>query len=206
MQKNDFAFRWVIRMAACIMLSVSPFVLSAQDGLTDLQHLRFKGVSIDGSRMAVVSSLKDEGFSLVENRQDVSFMKGMFAGFDNVLVSVVSTKDQVWKVTADIPGFDTWTSVKRVYELFKRSYENKYGVTPSCSEFFPAYVPEGSGREAAAFRDETGVWQSVFSVENGDIVLSVQASVSGPGRFLVRMEYVDSFNSYLHDSVLLNDI
>lgn len=194
------------RLVTILFFILSFSILAPSQELSELQHLLFKGLPIDGTVESFTAGMKRSGFSFVESRNDVAFFRGKFASFDNSVVSVVSSQGAVWKVVVDLPGCDTWSSVKKVYELFKRSYVTKYEVTPEVTEKFPNYVPEGSGREVAAFRDETAVWESLYCVPNGTIKLSVQPVLSGPGRFFVRMEYVDEFNYFMQNNALLSDI
>lgn len=187
------------------LLFLTGFAALAQ-GLSSQDHLLFKGIPIDGEPTKVCRSLQDQGFSLLGSRDGIIGLTGRFAGFDGSVISILSDEGCVWKVVVDFTGHDNWSSVKRQYELFKKSYVKKYGVEPVCSEFFPNYVQEGSGREASAFRDETGEWQSVFQLGSGSVVMSVRPVVSGPGKLFLRLEYIDEFNSFMHDNALMNDI
>ena len=194
--------RKVYLFVVFFLLSFTAF----SQGMVSSEHLAFREVQIDGDVEPFVSQLRQKGFSQIESKKDLVFLRGRFAGFDESLVCVVCSDGCVWKVVVELPGQDTWTSIKREYEVFKKSYTLKYEQEPVSTEFFPNYIPEGSGREANAFKDETAIWQSIFHVENGTIVLSVQPVLSGKGRMYLRMEYVDEFNSFMHDSLILNDI
>lgn len=170
------------------------------------QHIHFKKIPVDGPLKEFTGLLAKDGFTLVGSRDGVGILEGRFAGIDDVKVYVYSSGDLVWKVIAVFPGQDTWTSMKRQYMLFKRSLANKYLVQPRSTEYFPVHNPEGVGREHNAFKEETAVWQSVFSLSTGNIILSVRPVLQGTGKMCLRLEYEDELNQILKDNAFLEDL
>lgn len=169
-------------------------------------HILFKQVPVDGSLEEFTSNLRAVGMSFLGIRDDEALMEGRFAGVDGAKVRAFASGGVTWKVVADLPAFENWTSVKKQYLFFKRSLASKYVVEPKSVERFPAYCPEGSAREHVAFREETATYTSEFSVPNGTVTLSVLPVTAGAGRLFLRMEYVDELNSMLRDSELFDDL
>lgn len=170
------------------------------------EHLLFKKVPIDGLLETFVYKMKHSGFNYRGIHENVAVFDGNFAGVDNASVYVVSSNSGVWEVIVDFPGQETWHSMKNQYIYFKRSFTSKYFCSPQSIERFPAYVSEGSGTEFHAFQDETAVYQSVFIVPNGKIVLSVQPAKGAGGKMFLRLEYIDALNSSRTESAAMDDI
>lgn len=185
-------------------------VLHAQEGKPDGVdvpcHIMLKQVPVDGSLEVFAGRLKDAGMTFLGIREDMALMEGRFAGVDGAKVYAYATGGVTFRAVVDLPAFENWTSAKKQYLFFKRSLASKYVVEPRCVEKFPAYCPEGNGREHVAFREETATYTSEFSVPNGTVTLSVVAVSGGPGRLFIRIEYVDELNSMLRDSELFDDL
>ena len=170
------------------------------------EHLTFKKVPIGGPLTGFMNALRGGGLTYRGIKDGVGLMEGTFAGIANTRVFAFSLNDETYKVVVDFPGQDTWASMKKQYLYFKRSYTSKYFSTPRSVEKFPPYIPEGSGREHNAFREEAAVYSSTFSVPKGTIVISVQPGTSGEGKFFLRIEYIDEKNSSRNEQEALDDI
>ncbi len=188
----------LILTLAAIVLAVSAF---AQD-----QHLKFKGIPIDGPLNSFVSSLKSQGFISLWIQDGIASLSGTFAGYPQSNVIVVSTNDVVWKVIVTLPEQDTWASVKQRYEEFKVSFETKYKVKPESEETFPGYPNEGSGVEYLAFSDERATWASLFIIPNGYAQLSIKSSIANSTKLQVWIEYYDLLNSDVRERATMEDI
>ena len=170
------------------------------------EHLEFKKIPIDGPLTDFTKELRSSGFNYRGIRDGIGFLDGTFAGINNARIFVFSMNGQTYKVVVDFPVQDTWPSMKKQYIFFKNSYTSKYFSSPQCVEKFPVYIPEGSGREHVAFKEETAQYVSFFDVPNGQIVLSVQPVLQGEGKFFLRMEYIDEKNSLKQETAALEDI
>ena len=170
------------------------------------EHLIFKKVSIDGPLTEFVSDLRNTGLTYKGIKDNVGVLEGTFAGISGAKIYALAINNETYKVIVDFPGQDTWTSMKKQYLYFKRSYTSKYFSSPKSVERFPNFIPEGSGREHVAFREETAVYSSTYDVPNGTIVISVKSNEDGNGKFFLRLEYIDEMNSVRHENEALEDI
>lgn len=59
---------------------------------TDAQHLKFKGVPIDGTLAAYVSKMKAAGFSDLGIKDGTAVLQGDFAGFKGCIIGVSTLK------------------------------------------------------------------------------------------------------------------
>lgn len=185
--------------------------LIVQDALSDggspsQMHLCFKEIPIDGSLDQFTRALRQKGYRSINSASGISYLEGRFAGRENCRVTVYSESGIVWRVIVTLPGQETWTSMKKEYKLFKKSYGSKYLVQPKSIELFPSYLPEGTGREHNAFREETAVYQSVFTMANGSITIAIAPVSDGRGKFCLKIEYKDDVNSYLKTTAFMNDL
>lgn len=64
---------------------------------TDAQHLKFKGVPIDGTLAAYVSKMKAAGFSDLGIKDGTAVLQGDFAGFKGCIIGVSTLNDQCSK-------------------------------------------------------------------------------------------------------------
>ena len=170
------------------------------------EHLEFKKVYIDGPLPEFMNALRNTGLTYRGIREGMGFLEGTFAGINNARICAMSINDETYKVVVDFPGQETWPSMKKQYLYFKRSFASKYFSTPHSVEKFPHFIPEGSGREHNAFREEAAVYSSSFDVPNGTIIISVQPSSSGDEKFFLRIEYIDEKNSSRREQEALEDI
>lgn len=180
------------------LLALFSLSLNAQD------HLKFKGIPIDGSLNSFVSKLKAQGFSYKAEQDGMALLEGTFAGYTQCELVVVSTNDVVWKVVVMLPANDKWNDVKRNYDIFKKSFTEKYGVTPESEEHIDSYGGEGSGFESHAFDEDKAVWRSDFAVPGGTARVMIRyASYS---RLQLWIEYYDDLNSTKRNRTIIDDI
>ncbi len=168
-------------------------------------HIMFKGIPLDGTLKSFNDSLVARGFTVITSDSKVSILKGSFAGVDNVLVTVFADRGFVWRVSAAFPARKYWAQIKRLYEDYRDMYRSKFGLEPDRRERLSKRFPEGSGSEAWGFEDESSVYESVFTFEDGDVIVSVRFDRQTQG-FAVLVDYVDRLNSTLRSLIDMEDI
>ena len=174
---------------------------------SEAMHMRFKGTPIDGDLGTFCGKLADRELLYLGSRNGIGILQGKFAGIDDVNVFVYTSNKLIWKVSVLFPANENWQQMKTQYLLFKKSLIQKYYVKPVCTEYFPAHTPEGTGREHNAFKDETAVWKSVYSLDDGTIILSVKATPQGgKGKMNLLLEYEDGLNKILKDNAFMEDL
>lgn len=180
------------------MLALFSLSLNAQD------HLKFKGIPIDGSLNSFVSKLKAQGFSYKAEQDGIALLEGTFAGYTQCELVVVSTNDVVWKVVVMLPANDKWNDVKRNYDIFKKAFTEKYNVSPIIEEHIDSHGGEGSGMEAYSFKDDKAVWRSDFTVPGG--TARVEIRYADYYRLQLWIEYYDDLNSTKRNRTIIDDI
>lgn len=200
-----------------ILLLVAPGVLFAQepqkaDSLAPkenverkIEHLKFKGIALDGSPEAFLFSLKSKGFRIIDGAQKTYTAVGEFAGVDNALVSVIAKDFFVWKVSVAFPHKNSWPFVREQYERFKGFYTEKYSVTPKCEEKLSSRYRDGSGNEQWGFESGESKWRSFFKLPEGTIILSVVYD-NRAEKLCVVIDYIDQINYLLKQQYELEDL
>ena len=77
------------RVCLSLIFAVA-FVLSSFAQTTE--HLKFKGVPIDGTLSEYVLKMKQAGFHLIETDDGVAVLEGEFAGYRGCLIGVKTFK------------------------------------------------------------------------------------------------------------------
>ena len=175
------------------------------------EHLKFKGVPINGSLKTFVESMKVKGFSLIDSQDVVALMKGTFAGVSSCKIFIVSANDVVWKVAVEFPSNDKWPEVKRDYNDLKESFATKYGITPEVQEMLPheeEYYSTSGGMIILhdEFDNEKAVYDSYFIIPNGVAIVGIKPDFRTSGCLQVVIEYYDDINTQFRDKKAMEDL
>ena len=136
-------------------------------------HMTFQGIPIDGSAEEFSHKLVNKGFNLVKTTEKYSYFSGTFANEECGLgINITPVSKNVWRVLIVLPSKSSWFTLKSQYKNFKISYTQKYG-SPTSYEFFLDPYYEGDGYEMSALHLKKCVYMSLFSVDNGKILLSM---------------------------------
>lgn len=93
------------------------------------EHLKFKGVPIDGTLSEYVSKMKQAGFQLIGTDDGVALLEGEFAGYRGCLIAVSTLKsvNVVNTIGVVFPARENWSSLEGDYEHLKSMLTEKYG-------------------------------------------------------------------------------
>lgn len=108
-------------VAAAVLLSIS--------ALAQTEHLKFKGIPIDGEYKAFAQKLVQKGFRQVESTADGIVLSGNFMATPEVMVLVYPdpTSKKVSTVSAMIEAGDNWPTIEGKYYDVVDTYKEKYG-------------------------------------------------------------------------------
>lgn len=141
------------------------------------EHLKFKGVPIDGTLSEYVLKMKQAGFQLVGTDDGVALLEGEFAGYRGCLIAV-STLNSVNVVNAIgvvFPACEDWSSLEGNYEHLKSMLTTKYGEPADVVEKFQGYsTPRTNNDKFHELLMDRCTWYTIFETENGDIQLSLE--------------------------------
>lgn len=82
------------------------------------EHLKFKGVPIDGTLNEYVSKMKQAGFQLIRTDDGVALLEGEFAGYRGCFIAVSTLKsvNVVNTIGVVFPAREDWSSLEGDYE------------------------------------------------------------------------------------------
>lgn len=188
-----------ILLFACMAIG-----MSAQEAQ---EHLKFKGIPIDGTVSEFVTKLKQKGCTYVDSYDGNVSMKGDFATEKNCTIVVVAPKANcpLERVLVICPDKDTWGTLYNNYARLKDMLTAKYGEPAFCEEKFQGNLqPDDDSSKMHDVKMDNCKYLSVFDTVNGSIELNIDHN----GRYscFVRLLYVDAANSNAADSKAMDDI
>lgn len=170
------------------------------------EHLKFKGVPINGTRNEFVQKMKAAGFTYLGTEEDITFLKGDFAGIKSCTVAVTTLKgrDLVSRIAVVFPECDTWQGVESYYQDLKVALSKKYGEpADSVETFHSKYISDNNDKMFALLMNKCEYWCS-FETQNGTIKLSIEKDGINTGVVLLR--YIDKINDEIIQQDAINDL
>ncbi|MCM1078483.1 MAG: hypothetical protein NC344_00160 [Bacteroidales bacterium] len=184
---------------ACITLGIS-----AQD---QGEHLKFKGIPIDGTLNSFVAKLRQKGCIPLKSGDGVALLKGDFAGYKDCTIGAVAikNKDLVCKVAVVFPSHDTWGKLENNYMSLKSMLTSKYGEPSDCVEEFQSYSqPKDDNSKMYELQFDRCKYYTVFRTGNGAIQLEI--SHQSVTECYVMLSYYDALNQQVVVSDAMDDI
>lgn len=147
--------------------------------LESSNHLKFKGVPIDGKLEDLVSRMKRKGFKHIDTKGDTEIMQGDFADFKEctVYVTTLDNKDLVSRIDVAFPKQDKWEYLHGDYKHLKELQTEKYGKPSSCVEKFQSLYGSGPSNDMDKMYEvgfDRCKYETRFTVDNGEIVLWIE--------------------------------
>lgn len=173
----------------------------------DSEHLKFKGVPIDGTLSEYVLKMKQAGFQLVGTDDGVALLEGEFAGYRGCLIAVSTLKsvNVVNTIGVVFPARENWSSLEGDYEHLKSMLTEKYGEPADVVEKFQGYgTPQTDQEKWINLMTDNYTWYTIFETENGDIQLSLEKG--DYGEYFVLLKYFDRINTEAVRSAAMEDL
>lgn len=171
------------------------------------EHLKFKGVPIDGTLNEYVSKMKQAGFQLIGTDDGVALLEGEFAGYRGCLIAVSTLKsvNVVNTIGVVFPARENWSSLEGDYEHLKSMLTEKYGEPSDVVEKFQGYGdPQTDQEKWINIMTDNYTWYTIFETENGDIQLSLEKG--DYGEYFVLLKYFDKINTEAVRSAVMEDL
>ena len=185
-----------------LLLSIFSFCLS----LGAQEHLRFKGIPIMGNVSEFALKLKNIGYTLLDSSDNMYFLTGSFAGFDNVTIAVVGTPktNTAYKVAVFFEEKETFSSLETQYRSLLKSYSDKYGNPEKSYDFFIDPYYKGDGYEMQALRKDKCRYISFFTIDRGYLTVEI----SKMQKVVVNYEDLEGSNIFTKErnSIVNDDI
>ena len=182
-----------------VVLCVSHFMMGQE-------HMKFKGVEIDGSLSEMVTKLKAKGFTYLGAEDGIAILQGDFAGYRDCQIIVMTIKEIgiVNAIGVAFPEVEEWSLLERNYDGLKSMLIEKYGEPMRVIEKFQSdYVPNNSLKWLNLMSDEC-TWFSVFETDKGDIELFIQKVKCG--KAAVILKYYDKANTDVVRASAMDDL
>lgn len=182
-------------------LMLIPFSMFAQ---TD--HLKFKGVPIDGTLNQFVAKMQSAGFTKVGQDGKAVILEGDFAGYKDcyIVVSTLDNKDLVNKIAVKFESCDNWRSLENNYLNLKELLTKKYGEPDNVVERFQnKYVDDDNDKYHEVIMDRCN-FRTEWKTELGGIILTITFQ-RGIGSSVV-LGYVDKANDAIVEQTALDDL
>lgn len=174
---------------------------------TDNEHLKFKGVPIDGTLKQYVQKMESAGFVYVGQQEGIALLQGDFAGYKGCTVGVATLtgKDLVNKITVIFPKNDTWSTLYGTYSNLKSMLTEKFGEPSSCVEEFQGYTePRDDNNRMHNVQMDRCNYVTTFSPNTGDIQLFI--SHDSVISCFVILSYYDKTNSDIIRQKAIDDL
>lgn len=171
------------------------------------EHLKFKGVPIDGTLNEYVLKMKQVGFQLVGTGDGVALLEGEFAGYRGCLIAVytLNSVNVVNTIGVVFPACEDWSSLEGNYEHLKSMLTTKYGEPADVVEKFQGYsTPRTNNDKLHELLMDRCTWYTIFETENGDIQLSLEKG--DYGEYFVLLKYFDKINTEAVRSAAMEDL
>lgn len=178
------------KILALLLVMVS-FVGLPQEGTS--QHMKFKGIPIEGSMTEFCRKLKAKGFTSIGQDGNVSFFTGDFTGREaTVGVTAADDGENVFAVVVLFDPSGEWSVLVNTYDYYKDLYTRKYGNPAVSDERNPSHLDSNTGL-MIQLQEGTVTYYSAWEVDGGDIQLSIEKS-SEMYEGVVTIRYRDSQN------------
>lgn len=158
------------------------------------EHMKFKGVEIDGTPQEFVQKLKARGFTYIGKESGSDMLLGDFAGFKECVVGVASFSNKVAKVVVIIPDdSNSWNLLYGKYSSLKEMLTQKYGEPSFDKEEWQGYggKPKNDSSCMHELRMNRANIGCNFATPYGDIELVI---MSLKMQCCVMLTYYDAIN------------
>lgn len=168
------------------------------------EHLKFKGIPINGNVNAFSKELAKQGFTISNTKGSMVTLIGEFVG-KRCEITVVGTKKTflTWKLYIEFNKLNSWSALKSDYKELKEQFTKKYG-DGEYYEFFSKPYYEGDGYETTALSVDKCTWSTYWKVDMGNIDITIEGSNN------ISISYQDMLNTEVmrkeKSEVISNDI
>ena len=160
------------------------------------EHLKFMGISINGTLESFTQKLVDKGMKRQQGWDDIGVFRGKFAGKNDctIYVAKVPSRNIVYRTTICLPPRETWEWLENDYAEFKNMLTSKYGEPKSCSESFKEGTYVGSDYlKISALKEGKCDYYSIWGTTEGVIALEI-FNADASSNCCVRLSYFDRIN------------
>lgn len=178
-------------------------VLFALSGQAQTEHMKFKGIPMEGNLDAFVQQLRAQGYALEETEDNV--LAGEFGGHKGCyIIPSADRLGNICKVSVMFPAMDKWGDLASCYESYKSMLTEKYGAPTRSEERFEKRYDGDNAERMRGVQLDKYVYYSVFSCAAGDIRLEVNHH--GPTLCFVQLTYADKAGQAAQRQQIMEDL
>ena len=169
------------------------------------QHLKFKGIPLEGTLTNFVTQLKAKGLAYLGTEDGIALLQGEFAGYKNCIVGVSTFEgtQNVCRVTSLFPEKENWSDITSDYFGLKSLLTEKYGK-PESIEIFSDREPSSDALRFISLTHGECNYRSTFITEGGKIILSMRGKEYNTAQVI--LEYFDNENAAKVRQQILDDL
>lgn len=183
---------------------------NAQDDaeMAKSNHLKFKGVPIDGPLELFVERMERKGFLCNDMEDGRAVLNGDFAGSKNcrVFVETLDGKDLVSRIKVAFPPKDQWKYLYGDYKYLKDLLTEKYGEPASCKEVFKdsyGSAPSDDNDKMHSAMNGECEYKTCYVTDKGEVVLAIEGAMFSCDVVLV---YKDKANGSIIEEHIKGDL
>ena len=193
-------------MKTRFFLLITAFMLIPFSMFAQTEHLKFKGVPIDGTLNQFVAKMQSAGFTKLGQDGKAVILEGDFAGYKDcyIIVSTLDNKDLVNQIAVKFSSHNNWRPLENNYQSLKELLTKKYGQPFDVQEEFQGrYINDDNDRwyELAMNRC---IFRTEWRTELGKVILAIGHD-SFEGGFVI-LGYVDKANDAIIEQTALDDL
>lgn len=148
------------------------FVLNtiASIAQTQTEHMKFKGIPMEGTLQQFTQKLQGKGYKLVETSNGTSMLEGEFASYKNSIIFVITDKTgMICKVSVFFPKREKWADLNSCYTMMKSMLTEKYGDPSECTETFVNCDPQDDNDKMYELEMDRCKYKTCFALPEGRI-------------------------------------
>jgi len=180
--------RFSILILACLCLTLAQ---------AQTNHLKFKGVPINGTLEQFTRQLVKKGCTLQNINESVSYLRGDVSKYKDCIILCMASpmcNSLVYQVSILSSECTTWEGLDGLYTMYrglKKLLIQKYGEPAMCYEEFTSDTePEDDETKFLYACMKKCLFSSVFQLAEGEITLGI-----APGECRIMLIYKDKINS-----------
>ena len=181
------------------------FCVLSTFGQTASEHLKFKGIPIDGTLESFVGKLKKKGYKEYYRKENFVVLEGEFAGYKGCLIAIGNSKDLdlVHKVIVNFPSCDNRNTCYDMYVKIKNMLTEKHGSPAVEEENFKGMDPSDDFLKYTYTKQGYCNYYAEFYLGNGGKKISIDSWDNG---IKVCLAYFDFANEVIYDKKMMDDL
>jgi len=171
----------------------------------EVEHLKFKGIPIEGSIDDFGKKLVAEGFSRVAQNA----YKGKFMRSDCTVVLVAADDGMIWRVAIAFGDVKTWSTLRSSFDGYIDLYAEKYGRPTKTTKIFTGYyadlIQNSADMAMLAIGNDACNYNAYWKLKQGSIDMRIVKGKSyNSGAIMII--YTDDINKTVVRSADLDEI